>query len=205
MKDGFQPYCISCVNQKQKQYYNEDTDEKRKFYLNNQDRLPNNQKFYNKENGDQIKEYQKKRYLDNRDQLIEYKKQYFQQNKNKIIGSYRQYVKSRRDSDLIYKLACNFRSRTSKAFKSQIVRKTNKAFDLLGCSHSFLRQWIFYQLYGNMTIENCGSVWQIDHCLPVASFNIMDEIDKKKCFNWVNLRPMYCNENNSRKTKIDHQ
>ena len=41
-----------------------------------------------------------------------------------------------------------------------------------------------------MTLENYGSVWQIDHCLPVASFNLLDENDIKKCFNCVNLRPM---------------
>ena len=114
-------------------------------------------------------------------------------------------MKSRRDSDLNYKLACNLRSRTNEAFKSQNVRKTNKTFDLIGCSHSFLKQWIIYQLYGNMTIENYGSVWQIDHCLPIVSFDQMDENDMKKCFNWVNLRPMYSNENNSKKAKIDHR
>ena len=111
-------------------------------------------------------------------------------------------MKSRRDLDLNYKLACNLRSRTNKAFKSQNVRKTNKTFDLLECSHNFLGQWNICQLYGNMTIEKYGSVWQIDHCLPIASFNIMDETDMKKCFNWVNLRPMYSNENNSKKQKL---
>ena len=29
MSDGFQPYCISCVKQKQKQYYNENSDKKK--------------------------------------------------------------------------------------------------------------------------------------------------------------------------------
>ena len=28
MKDGLQPYCISCVKQKQKQFYNENPDKK---------------------------------------------------------------------------------------------------------------------------------------------------------------------------------
>ena len=56
-----------------------------------------------------------------------------------------------------------------------------------------------------MAIENYGSVWQINHCLPIASFNILDEINMKKCFNWGNLRPMYSNENNSKKAKIDHR
>ena len=113
--------------------------------------------------------------------------------------------KERRKSDLNFKLVCNLRSRTSKAFKAQNVRKTNKTFDLLGCSHSFFKRWIIHQLYGIMTLENYGSVWQIDHCLAITSFNLLDENDMKKCFNWINLRPMYCSENISKGDKIDYR
>ena len=73
----------------------------------------------------------------------------------------------------------------------------------MGCSHSFFKNWIVYQLYGNMSLENYASIWQIDHCLPIASFNLLDENDMKKCFNWINFRPMYSNENNSKNDKID--
>ena len=55
-----------------------------------------------------------------------------------------------------------------------------------------------------MTLENYGSVWQIDHCLPVASLNLLDDNELKKCFNWINPRPMYSNENNLKKAKIDY-
>ena len=113
--------------------------------------------------------------------------------------------KERRKTDLNFKLVCNLRSRTSNAFKAQSVMKTNKTIDLLGCSHSFFKDWIIHQLYGNMTNENYGSVWQIDHCLPITSFNLLDEIDMKNCFNWLNLRPMYCSENISKGDKIDHR
>ena len=54
-----------------------------------------------------------------------------------------------------------------------------------------------------MTVENYGTVWQIDHCLAVASFNLLDENDMKKCFNWVNLRPMYVKDNIIKGDKID--
>ena len=54
-----------------------------------------------------------------------------------------------------------------------------------------------------MTLENYGSKWQIDHSLPIASFNFLDENDLKKFFNWINLRPMYSSENNLKKAKID--
>ena len=147
------------------------------------------------------KEYRKKCYLDNHIQIKEHHKRYKEQNREKI----RLYENNRRKTDLNFKIACNLRSRTSTAFKSQNVMKTKKRFDLLGCSHSFFQRWIIHQLYGNMTIENYGSVWQIDHCLPIASFNLLDENDIRKCFSWINLRPMYSNENNFKKAKIDHR
>ena len=95
------------------------------------------------------------------------------------------------------------RNRLYKAYKAQNVSKTNKTFDLLGCSHSFLKIWIIHQLYGNMTVEYYGTVWQIDHCLAVASFNLLDENDMKKCFDWINLRPMYVKGNIIKGDKID--
>ena len=106
--------------------------------------------------------------------------------------------------DIKFKLVCNLRSRTSSAFKSKKVRKKNKAFDLLGWAHSLFQRWNNNHLFGEKTIENYDSVWQIDHCLPIASINLLKENDMKKCFNWVNLRPMFSTENNSKKTKIDH-
>ena len=54
-----------------------------------------------------------------------------------------------------------------------------------------------------MTLENYGSVWQINHCLAVASFILLDENDMKKCFNWVNLRPMYVEDKIIKGDKID--
>ena len=106
------------------------------------------------------------------------------------------------ETDLNFKLTSYMRNRLCKAYKAQNVRKTNKTFDLLGCSHSFSKNWIVHQLYGNMTLENYGSVWQIDHCLAVASFNLLDENDMKKCFSWVNLRPMYVKDNIIKGDKI---
>ena len=145
-------------------------------------------------------DYNKNYYIENHDSALECRKKYRFQNRGKI----NEHIKNTMKSDLNFKLACNLRSKTNKAFKSQNVRKTNKTFNLLGCSHSFFKNWINHQIYGIMTIENYGSVWQIDHCLPIASFNLLDEKDMKKCFNWVNLRPMYVKVNIVKGDKIDY-
>ena len=56
-----------------------------------------------------------------------------------------------------------------------------------------------------MTLENYGSTWQIDRCLPVASFNLLNGNDINKCFNWINVRPMYTKENKYKRAKNDNQ
>ena len=146
----------------------------------------------------------KKHYLDNQDRLVSKQRLYDKHNRDKINTGMNDYLRIRKESNLNFKLACNLGSRTYQPFKSQNVRKTNKTFELLGCSPSFFKNWVVHELYGNMTLEKYGSVWQIDHCLPIASFNLLDQNEMKKCFDWINLRPMYSNENNLKKATIDY-
>ena len=103
----------------------------------------------------------------------------------------------------MYKFATNLRSRTYYAFKTQNVIKNNKTLDLLGCSQQFFKNWIEFQLYGDMTLDNYGQVWHIDHCLPVSSFDLFNEDEMKRCFNWKNLRPMYSKDNIEKRDKIN--
>ena len=93
-------------------------------------------------------------YYDNRDQLLNNMKNYNKLNREKI----NLYEKNRRKNDFNFKLAHNIRVRTRQAFKSQNVEKLNKTFDLIGCSQTFLRKWILYQLHGIVTEDNYGSV-----------------------------------------------
>ena len=55
-----------------------------------------------------------------------------------------------------------------------------------------------------MILENYGSVWQIENCSPRASFNLLDDNDMMKSFNWVYLKPMCSTENNSKIAKADY-
>ena len=147
----------------------------------------------------------KKYYLENRDRKINNQKLYNKQNLAKINTRLKEYFKNRKESDINFKLACNLRSRTSKAFKSQNVRKINKTFDSLGCSHSFFKRWIIHQLYGNMTEENYGLVWEIDHCFPLSKTNLSNQNEMNKSTLWIYLRPIYCSKNIIKGDKIDHR
>ena len=81
----------------------------------------------------------RKNYKDNQGRLLNKQILYYKQNRDKINTRLKEYIRKERDSDLDFKLASILRNRLDKAYKAQNVRKTIKSFDLLGCSHSFLR------------------------------------------------------------------
>ena len=147
-----------------------------------------------------MKEY----YNDNYIRIIQKQKIWYNNNKQKILQNQLKYEKLRREIDSNFKLGCNLRNRTIKTFKAQNVSKTNKTMEMLDCSHSFFKNWIESQLYGNMTMQNYGKVWNLDHCLAVSTFNLLDENEMRKCFNWTNLRPMYVRDNIIKGNKIDY-
>jgi hypothetical protein len=46
-----------------------------------------------------------------------------------------------------------------------------------------------------MTLQNFGSVWGIDHIVPVELFNLSDPEELKLCYNYNNIMPMYNSDN----------
>ena len=54
-----------------------------------------------------------------------------------------------------------------------------------------------------MTLEKFGEIWCLDHCLAVASCNLLNEKEIKNCFNWIKLRPIYIKDKTIRGKKID--
>lgn len=57
------------------------------------------------------------------------------------------------------------------------------------------RDYINSKLLNGMTIENFGSVWGIDHVTPVELFDLTKEEDLKVCYNFINLIPMFNDDN----------
>lgn len=50
-------------------------------------------------------------------------------------------------------------------------------------------------LIDGMNKENFGIVWGIDHIIPVEVFDLNNENDKKLCYHYLNLMPMFNNDN----------
>ncbi len=64
----------------------------------------------------------------------------------------------------------------------------------LGCTPKELKSHLEKQFAPDMTWENYGTLWQIDHIMPCAAFDASVE-DMKKCWHYTNLRPLLAVEN----------
>ena len=136
--------------------------------------------------------------------LLIYCKPCTNQYHNNCIEQRNAYGRQKRKTDFNFKIICNIRRRTNKAFKSQNIKKTNKTIDLLGCSQSSFKRWILHPPYGDMNEENYGSVWTLNHCYPLSKTNLSNVNEMNKSTYWINLRPMYLSENSSKGSKIDN-
>ncbi len=127
--------------------------------------------------------------------------QWRKDNKEVINKKYTIYEKKRKLTDAKFKLAKTLRSRLGNAIKRQNADKNNKTIELIGCSISFLKGYLEAKFKEGMSWENHGK-WHIDHIKPCASFNLLDEEEQKKCFNYKNLQPLWATENLSKSCKF---
>ncbi len=86
-------------------------------------------------------------------------------------------------------------------FRKRKTIKHTSALNLVGCSREFLAKWIESKFKPGMSWQN-RSAWHIDHILPVASFDMMDLEEQKKCFHYTNLQPLWRSENCAKGDRI---
>jgi hypothetical protein len=80
--------------------------------------------------------------------------------------------------------------------------RDGKIEDIIGCSIENYRNHIEKQFKPDMTWENHGILWEIDHIKPLDSFDLTKPINQKQAFSYLNTQPLYKSENRSKKNKI---
>ena len=114
---------------------------------------------------------------------------------------YRMRSKAPKQYDSEYKLVTNLRSRMGAALRGKPKSQTTK--QLIGIDLETFTKWIEFQLEEGMTMKNYGSIWQLDHVLPISSFNLLDEEELHKAMNWKNIRPLPPLKNMQKSNKVD--
>lgn len=96
------------------------------------------------------------------------------------------YTIERAKRDPVFRIKMNLRSRARKMMMSDQVSISRA----IGCNSSTLRQHIESRFTGTMTWDNYGSVWVIDHILPLSAFDLSNPEHVREVNHYTNLQPL---------------
>lgn len=110
------------------------------------------------------------------------------------VKAYRQ----KRKLNIQWRLSKRLRGRLREMLKGC---KAESALRLLGCSIHHFKNHIQESFQKGMAWNNYGT-WHIDHIQPCASFDLSNEYQRRVCFHWSNMRPMWATKNIAKGDKI---
>jgi len=153
-------------------------------------------------------------YEKHKDIKLEQFRQYWINNKEKIMKRRQEYREA--NTEKIKLQRANQRKKTHNLLKESICRRMNEClktndigsgrwFKYLGCTIDELRDWFAYLfpiIDPNMSFENHGTYWHVDHVRPISSFDLTNEENIHECFSWRNLSPLEKSLNLSKNNKV---
>jgi hypothetical protein len=135
-----------------------------------------------------VKEYQENNKIYYRDKAKSWQKN----NKSRHLEINKKYQtkrrKSKRPLDIKYCLAQNLRGRLREFLNNKNLNKKYKFSEYIGCNVETLKKYIESQFYANISWNNYGVLWHIDHIKPLMSAKTEKEI--YKLCHYTNLQPL---------------
>ena len=164
-KDGKHRYCKLCLNSDFKTYYHVSGRKENEYY-----------KTYREQNKEYFNKYSHIHYHTKKE-------------------LYREWEKNKYAIDIPYRIKHLTSSRINSALSTYQALKKDRTIEYLGCTISEYCDYLESKFDFNMTWENQGTYWQIDHIRPIASFDLTDEEQLYQCFHYTNTQPMEKTEN----------
>ena len=177
------------------EYYSEHKEEKiayaKEYRVEHKEDLAEKAKIYDKTRKEERKVYMK-----------EYNTKYYKKNKSKINAQ----MLDRKKKNPMIRIANNLRSGLLHAIKNEY--KSGSAVRDLGCSIDELKnrfELLFYthpKTGEEMTWDNYGEKWHIDHIVPLIVFDLTIGDHLIFACHYTNLQPLWMEHNESKKDKI---
>ena len=167
-----------------------------RYHKNPEENNERNQQ-WKKDNSEKVKITAAKYFQENKDDIRrkrrDYMKAYYLNNREKINERMIKYL----NTNIGFKLRNSARRRIL-----DCITKNKSTVEYLGTSIDIVKKWLEFNFDDNMSWENYGSYWHIDHTLPVSVFDFNEDDNINICFNWKNLMPLEKYKNLSKKDKI---
>jgi hypothetical protein len=127
-------------------------------------------------------------YIKNRSKILKRNKEYSKKYKRHLMQIATRRQRERRKSDINFRLTCVLRSRIQKVLLGKI--KVGSAVKDLGCSIGFFVAYLQEQFYNDISWDNYGSYWEIDHIRELHTFDLTDRQQFLEACHYTNLQPL---------------
>jgi hypothetical protein len=179
-KTGCENICKSCKNK----YCKDNKIKLGKEYFRK------SSKKWGDQNKEKISTYNKKYYNNNKKYFLEnekrqeYLKNWVKDNREKL----NKYNKDKYHKDPQFKLGILLRQRFKLAVKGYKIKEIE---NLIGCTIEKCKLHLEQQFKPEMTWENHGTVWEIDHIKACSNFDLTNHKQQQECFHYTNLQPLF--------------
>ncbi len=167
----------------------------KEYRLQNIEKFKEKDKKYHEKNKEKVRERNNNYYENNKEQIKIQRKEFREDNKEYLKEKNHNYYMS----NIQKRLGITYRNRVRSKLKS------GKGYiDFLGCSIEKLMKWFEFNFSyeDNFNWDNYGKVWEIDHVIPCAQFDLTIQENVDKCFNWKNTKPVKKNYNRKKNKNI---
>jgi len=149
-------------------------------------------------------EYKKLYYKNNKKSVVEKQKIYKEKNIETIRFYQKEYRKNRRKNDINFKINEIIRYSVLRFFNSIKEDKKIKSFNLVTYTSQDLKTHIENKFIGEMSWDNHGTVWELDHIKPIKWFTDNKFLFKdnnevcQKANELDNLQPLFIEDNRTK-------
>ena len=180
VKCGVRSYCRECQ-----------TIDSKKYRIENKGKIKEYNTKWNEENQEYYKKYFEEYYIINYETEKERKLKWYRDNRE----YFNNYQKKRKKEDIMFKLKTDMRNSVNRYLKY----RSQKTFDIVGCSPEFLKEHLESQFIDGMGWDNRNE-WHIDHVIPLSSAKTEDEL--YQLCHYTNLQPLWAEDNLKKSNKI---
>jgi hypothetical protein len=115
-------------------------------------------------------------------------------------GSAKRWKEAKPDS--LLRIKAKLRNHVHRIHKASNTVKCRKTSEYLGCTIRQAKKHIEKQFKKGMTWDNHGVVWEIDHIIPLAAFDLTRKDQQMLANHFTNLQPLWKTENRKKGDRI---
>lgn len=126
-----------------------------------------------------------------------FKAKWYQEHKSDINKE----LQNRYENDPVYKI----KKAHSRVLQINIKRLSTGTGNKISATFGRTAHWLHWNFSGDMSWENHGTNWVVDHVIPMNKWDITNTDQQDMCFNWKNLSPLGKSDNRQKSAKIIHE